>query len=470
MQENFKKIKTKFILETILKSLFVGLFLGVLVSSILILTYKQLGLTYKLWLFILIGVLVFLVVGISLFFIFKPNDIKVAKRIDSELHLKEKVHTMIEYEGKSGYLVERQREDASAKLKEIKPKKLKMHFNWYLLLFPLLAIPFFVSSIVVKANVIEERPPVEKPISGDPYIILQIRDLIREVNEDESLMSGVKEAYTSHLEDLIEAIDTPDLTRTSEVAAVNQTITDISYSSINLNTIDDISSVLANSNNNNVHDLGVALATYDEGQITSALEALKSTMITPSPSTSRRNYEQLVTDLYQLVDNERLPLDDEMYSLFTSSKEEIAGILNTANFNTGLNEYFVSLEKDFSTAVTRQAETIVMANYLEERLVAIFELPSSDTPVNPPIPDGPSGSGDEDPSNPDNDGGGGHGDTIYAGDDILYDPDEGLVPYYEVIAKYSAYIDGLVQDGVISEELANYYIEYFNNLYQAEKD
>ena len=139
----------------------------------------------------------------------------------------------------------------------------------------------------------------------------------------------------------------------------------------------------------------------------------------------------------------------------------------TTTYYSDLENVINNAKKTFEEAVIRQVETLYMANYLEERLIAIFELPNNDEPINPPVPNPPSG--DEEPTDPDTGGGGGHGDTIYAGDDIFYDPDEGLVPYYEVIAKYSAYIEGLVQDGVISEELANYYIEYFNNLYEVDE-
>ena len=71
--DNFKKIKRKFTIEALLIALFAALFIGVAVSSILVLTYKQLGLEYNLLLFILIGVAVFVVCGVILFFILKPN-------------------------------------------------------------------------------------------------------------------------------------------------------------------------------------------------------------------------------------------------------------------------------------------------------------------------------------------------------------------------------------------------------------
>lgn len=466
MVNNFKKIKTKFTIETLIIALFVGLFSGVLVSSILVLIYKQLGLEYNLLLFILIGVGVFVLLSLIIFLIFKPNNIKVAKRIDRQLNLKEKVHTMVEYEGKNGYLIDMQRADTKDKLNNLKVKRVKMKFSLYLLILPVVALALCLSSIMVKGKEVDEPVVVEPPVSGDPYIIAQLRDLIREVNEDVDLMSDVKVAYTTHLEDLIVAINRPDLTRSDEVEAVNSTITNLSYSSINLNSIDNITQVLSNSNLEEMHNLGVAIATYDEEQINTALDSIASYVKKVSGSQRQSSYEQLVDEGFQLVDNERLEDTDELYQVFTAFKTNLATAIADNNYNTAIEEVVSEAKADLASSVKRQVETLVMANYLEERLIAIFELPNTDTPVNPPIPDVPGI--DEDPSKPST-GGGGHGDTIYPGDDIFYDPDEGLVPYYEVISKYSAYIEGLVQDGVISEELANYYIEYFNNLYQADE-
>lgn len=468
MGNNFKKIKVKFIVESLLIALFISILLGLLISSILVLTYKQLGLEYDILLFVLCSVGVFLVSFIVSFIILKPNDIKVAKRIDKQMNLKEKISTMLEYEDKEGYIITKQREDAADKLNNLSVKKIKMHFNKYLLILPLIVLPFCLTSILVDSKFEETKPPIEEPISGDPYIIEQIKDLIREVNEDVNLMYPVKEAYVLHLEGLIEAIDIADISRAKEVEAVNLTITNISLSSSILNSIDDISLALSNSNLAEAHVLGTALASYDSERINSALEDIRSYLNSPSARQRQLNYEKLINDGFQLVDNERLDADDELYVEFTNLKNNLAeAITATTTYYSDLENVINNAKKTFEEAVIRQVETLYMANYLEERLIAIFELPNNDEPINPPVPNPPSG--DEEPTDPDTGGGGGHGDTIYAGDDIFYDPDEGLVPYYEVIAKYSAYIEGLVQDGVISEELANYYIEYFNNLYEVDE-
>lgn len=467
MNKNFKKIKTKITIEKLLVSLFIGLFSGLLISSILILIYKQLGLYYKLWLFIIIGVVLFIVISLGIFFLLKPNNIKTAKRIDRQLNLKEKVHTMVEYEDKEGYLINLQREDANVKLNDIPSKKLKFKFSPYLLIIPVIVLPLFITSIVVKGKEIAE-PPVVEPISGDPYIIGQIRTLIEEVKKDNNLMTEVKDAYVTNLEELITDIDDPNVTRSDEVAAVNKSITNLGYSSLTLNSIDEIITALTQSNMDESHNLGVALATYELEEVNKALDDIKVKVMIISPDGRKSKYEELVTNLFEKVDAERINADDEFYSVIKEFETDLYEAINSVEWNTNINSLFEETKSKFGDAIIRQAETIIMANYLEEQLRMIFEIPSDNGEiVNPPIPNVPGDN--EDPIKP-GEGGGGSGEIIYAGDDPVYDPDKGTVPYYKVIDKYYAYFQGLVQDGKISEELANYYIEYFNKLYSSSED
>ena len=161
-------------------------------------------------------------------------------------------------------------------------------------------------------------------------------------------------------------------------------------------------------------------------------------------------------------------LPHEFYQEFVKLKADLALAIADVNYNDAISELAKNTKDSFGDAIIRQNETLSMANYIEERLRAIFELPDNEEPVNPTPPD-VSGDGNN-PTIDNPGGGGGHGDIIFAGDDLVYDPDEGLIEYYKVITKYSNYIQGLVQDGVISEELANYYIEYFNKLYEENED
>ncbi len=467
MSLQFLKIKRKIRFETILKCSAVSLSLGILVSSILIIIYKSLGLEYNLLYFILIGLGVFIVFDIVLFLIFNPSDVKVAKRIDKQLNLKEKIHTMVEYEDKNGPLVGLQRKDAEDKLASISIKKFKMKFSYYLLILPLMALAVCATSIIIKAKE-PQQPPIEEPISGDPYAILQIRIIIREVEANNVLMPAAKEAFVSHLEELIDNVNVENITRNQEVSFVNQTITEVSNSSSRVNSIDEIILALKNSNNEDMHALGIAISEYSAETMNSSLDTIRAYLVHASPSERRRRLEEYNVEGFDLIANERLEATDEMNVFFVNLQKNLTTAIESQTYNDDILQVIETAKSDLEAVVIKQKETLVVANYIEQSLIEIFQLPNNDeTPVNPAPPIG--GVGDE-TTGEGNGGGGGSGDIIFAGDDLFYDPDGGLLPYYEVISKYMTYIDGLIADGVIDEELRGYYVEYFNSLYNAKKE
>lgn len=467
MSLQFLKIKRKIRFETILKCSAVSLSLGILVSSILIIIYKSLGLEYNLLYFILIGLGVFIVFNVVLFLIFNPSDVKVAKRIDKQLNLKEKIHTMVEYEDKNGPLVGLQRKDAEDKLASISIKKFKMKFSYYLLILPLMALAMCATSIIIKAKE-PQQPPIEEPISGDPYAILQIRIIIREVEANNVLMPAAKEAFVSHLEELIDNVNVENITRNQEVSFVNQTITEVSNSSSRVNSIDEIILALKNSNNEDMHALGIAISEYSAETMNSSLDTIRAYLVHASPSERRRRLEEYNAEGFDLIANERLEATDEMNVFFVNLQKNLTTAIESQTYNDDILQVIETAKSNLEAVVIKQKETLVVANYIEQSLIEIFQLPNNDeTPVNPAPPIG--GVGDE-TTEEGNGGGGGSGDIIFAGDDLFYDPDGGLLPYYEVISKYMTYIDGLIADGVIDEELRGYYVEYFNSLYNAKKE
>lgn len=467
MSLQFLKIKRKIRFETILKCSAVSLSLGILVSSILIIIYKSLGLEYNLLYFILIGLGVFIVFDIVLFLIFNPSDVKVAKRIDKQLNLKEKIHTMVEYEDKNGPLVGLQRKDAEDKLASISIKKFKMKFSYYLLILPLMALAVCATSIIIKAKE-PQQPPIEEPISGDPYAILQIRIIIREVEANNVLMPAAKEAFVSHLEELIDNVNVENITRNQEVSFVNQTITEVSNSSSRVNSIDEIILALKSSNNEDMHALGIAISEYSAETMNSSLDTIRAYLVHASPSERRRRLEEYNVEGFDLIANERLEATDEMNVFFVNLQKNLTTAIESQTYNDDILQVIETAKSDLEAVVIKQKETLVVANYIEQSLIEIFQLPNNDeTPVNPAPPIG--GVGDE-TTGEGNGGGGGSGDIIFAGDDLFYDPDGGLLPYYEVISKYMTYIDSLIADGVIDEELRGYYVEYFNSLYNAKKE
>ena len=121
-----KQYKRKLVLENIIKGSLWGLALGLVVSSILVMSFMLAKLTT--WPYITIevcgGVLAMLVTAVIYCVVKNPKEGDVAKRIDSTYDLKEKCATMVEFQGKSSFLIDKQREDAKVEVKKQNPKKM----------------------------------------------------------------------------------------------------------------------------------------------------------------------------------------------------------------------------------------------------------------------------------------------------------------------------------------------------------
>lgn len=121
-----KQYKRKLVLENIIKGALWGLALGLVVSAILVMSFLLAKLTT--WPYITIevcgGVLAMLVTAVIYCVVKNPKEGDVAKRIDSTYDLKEKCATMVEFQGKSSFLIDKQREDAKVEVKKQNPKKM----------------------------------------------------------------------------------------------------------------------------------------------------------------------------------------------------------------------------------------------------------------------------------------------------------------------------------------------------------
>ena len=124
MNDNFKKMKRKLMVEFYLKISLVSLSLWLTVSGLIILFTNLFGAKFPLYLSILIGA----VIGICLFVVLlikkKPNDTQIALRIDRDFNMHEKVATMVTFQNTDGFMYEKQREDAKENLQKKEVRKL----------------------------------------------------------------------------------------------------------------------------------------------------------------------------------------------------------------------------------------------------------------------------------------------------------------------------------------------------------
>ncbi|MDE5867937.1 MAG: hypothetical protein K2H02_03240, partial [Anaeroplasmataceae bacterium] len=93
-----EKFKRKIMLEVILKSLAIGTSIGGGLASIIAIICKICGVDIAVGYYILIGIVLAALSGLLFYFILKPNEKAIARRLDKQLNLNEKAITMVEYQ------------------------------------------------------------------------------------------------------------------------------------------------------------------------------------------------------------------------------------------------------------------------------------------------------------------------------------------------------------------------------------
>ena len=102
---------------------------------------------------------------LAAYFIKKPTDKKIAARLDHDLQLQEKVATRVEFDGQKGIILEKQREDAKAKLDEKPVKAVKRKLASVTIPVMVLAAGLFAGSFF-RPNVSQFPSHVKDPINS----------------------------------------------------------------------------------------------------------------------------------------------------------------------------------------------------------------------------------------------------------------------------------------------------------------
>lgn len=220
-----KQYKRKLVLENIIKGSLWGLALGLVVSAILVMSFLLAKLTT--WPYITIevcgGVLAMLVTAVIYCVVKNPKEGDVAKRIDSTYDLKEKCATMVEFQGKSSFLIDKQREDAKVEVKKQNPKKMTVKLAvWTLpaivLGASLLTTSLFTNQIKEGFNTIVNPGNNGKDFNGPT------EDIIKDI-EDYISKSDASEEFKQELFAILEKLQA-DLENDTDIASRTEKVKD----------------------------------------------------------------------------------------------------------------------------------------------------------------------------------------------------------------------------------------------------
>lgn len=220
-----KQYKRKLVLENIIKGSLWGLALGLVVSAILVMSFLLAKLTT--WPYITIevcgGVLAMLVTAVIYCVVKNPKEGDVAKRIDSTYDLKEKCATMVEFQGKSSFLIDKQREDAKVEVKKQNPKKMTVKLAVWTLPAIVLGASLLTTSLFTN-QIKEGFNTIVNPGNNGKDFNDRTEDIIKDI-EDYISKSDASEEFKQELFAILEKLQA-DLENDTDIASRTEKVRD----------------------------------------------------------------------------------------------------------------------------------------------------------------------------------------------------------------------------------------------------
>lgn len=513
MSERFKKLKRKYLVGAILKSLVCGLSFGVFVVGVILLALKLSAIDLSIVLYILMGVGAAVVGFIVSFIFFRPTNKKVAKRLDDEYALEERVQTSLEYSEQVGTIVEMQRYDTEHKLEQLRTKNPKFSKIWQYFVAALVALTMAVTAFFIPAKQAEAAGPTGDEAPGDltGFKTDQVRDVINDVNKSD-LSASLKAAVVAPLETLLETLEDPLTAETITQGEINTAV---------LTAITVVEGVINSSSSYLI--IGPALEANgqaDFGQaITKGGNSYRYLAITEysqvesfslkKNEAARSNIDgpiDAVLTTFKIVnadgtDNNDLNINEFLNNLMTVSNSVLGAIseLGSDNVRDVLYEFandlvylymdvvlgdvdtdgakaeiktkFDNLKINLAGGLSEQAYAGAMRKFVCNKLRSIFGLggiEGAEATQGGGSGGNNNGGGPAEPEDGSGPGNGG-GNTNYGSNDyIWYDND--YVKYSDLLTSYKEKLQAYIDDGTLTAEQAARALEYFKWMYGTNKE
>ena len=226
MNEGFLNFKKKILKEHLTKCLILSISLGLIVFGVLFLLWKLKAISLPIWSVIVIPIASIALSFCGPYFLLKPSDKKIAKRLDHELKLNEKVQTMVDYKDSDEFIACLQREDTENKLKAISLKALKFNLPIALIVLGVIGVASTTTAVSIPMKHDQNIVDPDKPFTLTELQIKRIEEVIAKIKESD-INSELATSYENELNALIEKLKviTKQDTVNEEVLKTIETIT-----------------------------------------------------------------------------------------------------------------------------------------------------------------------------------------------------------------------------------------------------
>lgn len=495
MGDNFKKIKTKYKRLALIASAVLGVCCGVVLACVLAVVFKTCAVKFHWALYIPVALAGAAGFAALFYFILRPTDKKLAKKLDADYSLGQKAQTMVEFSSGSGAMIEMQRAQTEEALGEVAKKRADFGGLLKFLFVPVLAVAMLFVGIFLPAK--KTTGPVDPPYDITDAQETALKALIADVESSE-LESLIKTPTVEVLNDLLDGLRQTEQQSVMKLAVISA-VSVIDNLIAAANTYLDVYTVfIADESLSPVAVMmldcvigyktdGTKISTFaavkakrkaaDEavdGETAAWLESFMEgftedgqPMATASAKAEAQRYSAA---LVNALSSERFGESGDALVVSLKNLANSLGALpvsgiSAQNFYNSVKGVASAFTEECAPALVGQSYNCMMDEYIRNSLAKIFGLTSEEIGDNQiVVPESTDGGDDDDGVH---DGGYGGGEIKYGSDDMVLDADTGeLVAYGQLLDKFNAAVADRIADGACDEETAKYIRQYFQFLYR----
>ena len=492
MNDIFLKFKERQDQLRVIKSAMIGGAGGLLIGGLCLIFTKLDLLGFAPIFSLLIGVLAMVAAGLIAYFSLDVSDKRLAKELDEKFDLKEKLQTMLEFEGESGEMLTLQRRDANRSLAGVQVEQLKIEKLWIYLTALSVAAAVLLTGFLV--------PNIWKKNQNPPYRLSQyqeagVLELIRYVGASE-MEPQYRDMITAELQIMLEdlrSVDNENAMRAT-LARSMAVICAVTYDSSNST---EILNVLWNTRDKYLRYMAKWLdtsASYDEGDFAEGL--IEYLVILAGDEESELTEEERKTAVAAALDgmvrkyeiafkdtgvSENDPIMAALDRLFYSEAEGERGLslinadiseLGYDQAKAEVNSAFYAIYEEMYSAILAQKINANVGEYTMTRLASLFSVPMPEFERPNFVKNGESVEGskgesdDKDDKDNGNHGGGAGEGATFGSNDLVLDPLTGkYVTYGQLIDTYYGVMYERLENGSYTEEQKEMILKYFALLY-----
>ena len=249
------------------------------------------------------------------YFIKKPTDKKIAARLDKELNLQEKVSTRVEFEGKDGLILNKQREDATVKLDEKPVKAVQRKLASVTIPVLVVAAGLFAGSFFMP-NIDQFPSHIKDPINSSNIgsvdsIVHVIASNAKEDIDDIDPDTDVNDKIDQIIDRVQNDLDgETDENKRNDIVEAGKD--DIDKIVDDANSKDEIGDELVNSDDDALKLLGEAIKAGDEDKITIALGLLKDEINELNGQKLVDKLHAIAAEIRKALENSQIPEGDPL--------------------------------------------------------------------------------------------------------------------------------------------------------------